>query len=272
MALIEAVNFGPVQGIRVGRFNLGINTTFIVYTYKDVMIDCGPSNQWPFVKEFATASNTKQVLLTHHHEDHSGNASALHHQLGLPIHTNQLCQQLVSNGFPVPKLRKMIWGKGNKVEAKLIPDKFKSDAGVELDVMLTPGHTDDMSVFYDNQNGWLFTGDLYIASQVRYLHKEEDLAHQLASLNKVLELDFDTAFCPHRGIMKQGKRDIQKKRDFILELVDSVIELAQQGLSNKEIQRRLLGREDMLSIVSSFDFSKKELIKACLALGETTHK
>ena len=139
---------------------------------------------------------------------------------------------------------------------------------MKLEVLLTPGHTNDMSCFYDAQNGFLFTGDLYIASQVRYFHKDEDLTKQLNSLNKVLALDFETAFCPHRGIMKDGKRDITKKRDFIIALADKIKTLAKQGMSNAQITKQVLGKEGLFPLLSGFHFTKKGLVEACLKLPD----
>ncbi len=75
MSVWEHVSHGAVKGIRVGRFNQGINTTFVVYAYHDVLIDTGPINQWQHVSQFVTESQINHVLLTHYHEDHSGNAS-----------------------------------------------------------------------------------------------------------------------------------------------------------------------------------------------------
>ena len=125
-----------------------------------------------------------------------------------------------------------------------------------------------MSCFFDAENGFLFTGDLYIASQVRYFHKDENLTKQLESLNKVIALDFETAFCPHRGIMKNGKADIIKKRVFIVNLSSKINSLAKQGISNAQITKQILGKEDMFSLLSGFHFSKKGLIEACLTLPD----
>ncbi len=273
MPVIEKVNLGPVSGIRVGRFNKGINTTFIVYQYQDVIIDTGPINQWQYVESFVKQYKNKQAinhaLITHHHEDHSGNAFYLKNNSKLSLHSNALCQNELKQPFDIPFIQKLIWGTGKAVETEILTDKFVSDNGLELQVLLTPGHTEDMSCFYDKENGFLFTGDLYIASKVRYFHKDEDLAKQLNSLNKVLTLDFDTAFCPHRGIMKNGKQDIRNKRDFILELASQVKNLAKQGLPIKQIQQQLLGKEDMFTLLSKFHFTKQGLIEACLRLPDT---
>ncbi len=265
MAVFERVSHGPVSGIRVGRVNMGINTTFVVYAYNDVLIDSGPINQWQHVAPFISEHNISSMLLTHHHEDHSGNAANITN-LKIPIFTNPICQQKIASAFAIPTIQRFLWGTASPVSSQLIGECFESDRGVNLDVVLTPGHTDDMSCFYDEQHGFPFSGDLYIASRVLYLHKDEDLQQQLNSLNKVIELDFETVFCPHRGIMKNGKKDIIKKRDFIVQLSEQVQEMIKQGLSIKQVQKRLLGREDTLSLFSNFDFSKKRLIEACLTL------
>jgi len=263
----ECVNHGPVNGIRVGRFNKGINTTFVVYAYHDILIDTGPSNQWQHVAPFAIEQKTNHVLLTHYHEDHSGNANNIKKNLSIPVYSNILCHQKVKHKFSIPAVQKMIWGSAKPVNTIAISDKFTTSAQLDLEMILTPGHTDDMSCFYDNENGFLFTGDLYIASRVRYLHKDEDLQQQLNSLNKVLSLDFETAFCPHRGIMENGKRDLTKKRDFIVELSTQVQSLAKQGMPAKLIKQQLLGREGILTLMSNFQFSKRGLIDACLKLS-----
>lgn len=270
MAIIERVNHGLVSGIRVGRFNKGINTTFIVYTYKDIIIDTGPINQWKyvcaFINEYVNKHEINHLLLTHHHEDHSGNAQNIFSTYKIPVYSNSICQQMVKQEYNIPIIQKIIWGTAKPVITETITDNFESKQGAKLRMLETPGHTDDMSCFYDEQNGFLFTGDLYIASKVRYFHKEEDLTKQVQSLNKVLSLDFETAFCPHRGIMKNGKKDLTKKRDFIISFAEQVKALAKQGMSTKQICKQLLGREDLFTLLSSFTFTKKGLIEACLKL------
>ena len=266
MAVIEHVNYGPVSGVRVGRFNKGINTTFIVYQYRDVLIDTGPINQWQYVDAFIKQHTINHVLITHHHEDHSGNADNILKQSQIPVYSNSLCQQKLTHAYDIPIIQKLIWGTAKAVETTSLSGDFTSKEGLTLALILTPGHTEDMSCFYDKDQGFLFTGDLYIASKVRYFHKDEDLYQQLQSLNYILTLDFDTAFCPHRGIMKNGKQDITNKRDFILELSSQVKTLAKQGLPIKQIQQQLLGKEDMFSLLSQFHFTKQGLIDACLKL------
>jgi glyoxylase-like metal-dependent hydrolase (beta-lactamase superfamily II) len=267
MSAWEKVNHGPINGVRVGRFNKGINTTFVVYAYRDVLVDTGPSNQWPIVAEFIAEHKINHLLLTHHHEDHTGNADNIKQHCNIPVYTNKLCQKMVSRPCKIPAVQKLLWGVAKPVKTELLSERFTSIEGVDFDIILTPGHTDDMSCFHDKENGFLFTGDLYIASKVRYLHKDEDLSEQLNSLNKVLTLDFDTAFCPHRGIMKNGKQDITKKRDYIIDLASQVQDLAYKGMSSKRIQKKLLGREGVLALASNFDFSKKGLIEGCLKLS-----
>lgn len=59
MSAWKTVNHGPVNGVCVGRFNNGINASFAVYAYQDVLVDAGPSSQWSVAAEFITA----QILI-----------------------------------------------------------------------------------------------------------------------------------------------------------------------------------------------------------------
>ena len=72
-----------VYGFRVGRFNLGINTTFIVYRIGKTLIDCGPTNQWKHVQRHLKRVDIDQLLITHHHEDHAGNAQRIADMKGI---------------------------------------------------------------------------------------------------------------------------------------------------------------------------------------------
>lgn len=74
MSIRQHYKYEVVEGFKVGRFNLGINTQFIVYWIADTVIDTGPSNQWKYVKSFLLQQPVRQLLLTHQHEDHSGSA------------------------------------------------------------------------------------------------------------------------------------------------------------------------------------------------------
>jgi len=86
--------------LRTGRYNLGIGSSCIVYRLGDTVIDTGPPNQWPVVRRFLRERNVEQVLVTHHHEDHSGNGARLQRELKATVFFPPSGVALARDGFP----------------------------------------------------------------------------------------------------------------------------------------------------------------------------
>ncbi|WP_067521251.1 MBL fold metallo-hydrolase [Endozoicomonas ascidiicola] len=99
MSLFERVNYQGVEGIRCRRKN-SVNTSFITYRIGDTIIDTAPANQWQFVKPFFQEQPIRQILLTHHHEDHSGNAARLKALSGITPMGSQGTCLIMEKGFP----------------------------------------------------------------------------------------------------------------------------------------------------------------------------
>ena len=84
-------------------------------------------------------------------------------------------------------------------------------------------------------------------------------------MRKLLELDFDTIFCAHRGIVTDAKRTWKAKLEYFEELVENTRDLAERGVGPGRITRKLLGREDLTWYVTASHYSKRNLINGCLA-------
>lgn len=257
-----------VQGLRVGRFFKGINVTFIIYHYDGVLIDAAPSNQWSEVKTFVESLSPQRLLLTHHHEDHTGNAANLASRFNLPVYTNTRCAALLQKPFRVPLVRRFIWGKTYSCPLQVIDesDVITSASNKRLRLINAPGHSSDMSCFLAEDDGILFSGDLYISGRVKYLHTDEDLQVFYDSLNKVTALDFSVMCCPHRGIINEGKQALIDKRDFIAEKAQRCQTLYSQGYSIAAIRDQVTGKEDLLSYLTAFEFSKLRFVESALLL------
>ena len=50
MGVVERFEHQGVEGLRTGRFNLGINTTCILYRIGSTIVDTGPPNKWSTVR------------------------------------------------------------------------------------------------------------------------------------------------------------------------------------------------------------------------------
>ncbi len=252
-----------VQGIKVGRFNKAINTQFIVYRMGDTIIDAGPSNQWKFVRAFLQDSPVSQLLLTHHHEDHSGNAQRIADQFKVLPKAPSLSQYKLANAYPTPFIQKMVWGSPRRVKTQtLLESEYLSDGSL-IKPIATPGHAKDLTCFHLPEQGYFFSGDLFIARTIKILRSDEDLPELVNSLKKAIKLDFNTLFCPHGGVIEKGKQALQVKLDNILNLCEKAQELSQKGWELDDISMELLGPEDMVAKISKGNLSRMNLIKQC---------
>ncbi|WHI48463.1 MBL fold metallo-hydrolase [Microbulbifer sp. EKSA008] len=268
MSVIDSFDYQDLDAQRVGRFDFGINTTFIVYRLGDTIIDAGPSNQWKYVKWFVKNKPFRQLVLTHHHEDHSGNAGAIYKLTGIQPRAPKATVEILKRGFRIPPIQMLIWGRAGRAEAAPLPEDLRF-SGEKVVVIPAPGHAKDMTCYLVQDRGWIFTADLYVASKLKLLRKDESIPTLMHSIKKVLTYDFDIIFCPHRGIVEKGKIRLQAKYDYLLNLATEARELDRQGLPLGEITHRLLGRENLMSVVSGYNFSKRNLIASCMRVDPT---
>lgn len=264
--MAERIRQGEVEGIRVGRFPFRINTTCILYRLGSTVIDTGPPNQWRTVRRFLREREVRQVVVTHHHEDHSGNLAAIRRDLRMAIYAPAAALEPLARGFPLRPYQHLVWGRPVPVHAEPVPEQVPVAPGRMLLALPSPGHSSDMTCYLDAERGWLFTGDLYISDRTRYLRQDEDLRTEMESLRRTLAYDFDTLFCSHRGIVSSGKEALRRKLDALESLCERVAHHRREGRGPEEIQRMLLGREDLMTWVTGFHFSKRNLIAGCFAL------
>ncbi len=257
-----------VYGFRTGRFDFGINTTFIIYRIGETLIDAGPSNQWSTIKRVLKPLDIKTLLITHHHEDHSGNANRIAKLKNLTPYAPLLGRKKLAKGYPTPLLQKLIWGSPQKVETEILPNQLliNADTPSQTKVLAipTPGHAKDLTCLYLPEQKYLFSGDMYISKSIKYLRSDENLAQLINSLEKLIALDFEILFCPHRGIVEEGKQALQEKRQNLLNLCSESQKLMAQGLTEEDIVIKILGPEDGLAKISKFNISKGNLIRQAM--------
>ncbi len=262
--MIERIEHDEIEGIRVGRFGSRVNTTCIVYRIGATVIDTGPPNQWSVVRRFLEERDVRRVVVTHHHEDHSGNLAPIRSTLGPEVYSPPASIAPLRDGFALRPYQRVIWGRPARVQSEPMPREIEIGAGRTLLALPSPGHSTDMTCYLVSQRGWLFTGDLFISQKARYLRTDEDVLQQIESLRRILAHDFATVFCSHRGVVTPGREALRAKLDFLVSLCERVRRLRDEGRSRREMTRLLLGREDWLSWMTGLHFSKRNLIRSCL--------
>ena len=268
MTLIKTIYHDEVEGARFGKYNLADNSTTMIYRIDDVMIDSGPPNQWQEIKRYVSEKSVSRVLLTHHHEDHSGNGARIAQHFNLPVHVHENGIKPIQDGFPLKLYQKIVWGRPQVFNPKVMPETIKTDDGHTLMPIYTPGHSSDHVCFLEPDKKWLFTGDLFLATRPKLFRADENLATEILSLKTILNFSFQTIFCAHKGIVPNGFDAIREKLDFFIGLVRKVKELYAEGHSAKEITISLFGKKDTISKVTFKHLCSENLINQCLMVDE----
>jgi glyoxylase-like metal-dependent hydrolase (beta-lactamase superfamily II) len=154
------------------------------------------------------------------------------------------------------------------VDAKPLPDVLTLQDGTRLRAIPAPGHADDMVCYLAEEHGILFTADLFLSRRPQYLRFDEHVHRLIESLHRVLEHDFDTVLCGHRGRIADGRAALREKARY-LEALAGVVRRRRRSdkRSVAFIRKEMLGREGWLYWVSGGDFSKRNLILSCLDVG-----
>jgi glyoxylase-like metal-dependent hydrolase (beta-lactamase superfamily II) len=204
------------------------------------------------------------VVNTHHHEDHTGNNFSIREKYGLlPLAHPKTFFYLQDPSQWVPWYRRLVWGCPHSSETRELDSKIQTKNFLFL-VVPTPGHSDDHVCLYEPNEGWLFSGDLFLSEQMKYLREEENIFSIIDSLKKVAALHPKKMFCSFNGLIDHPTDAIYKKIEYLENLQKGVEEGFHQGLSPKEIQKRLLGRGDQMGFITSGEICKRNLINAFL--------
>jgi len=155
----------------------------------------------------------------------------------------------------------LVWGCPHPSETGGLDSKIET-RNFRFSVIPTPGHSDDHICLYEPNEGWLFSGDLFMSEQMRYLRRDEDVYSILDSLKKIASLPVKRMFCSFSGSIDRPLDAINKKIEYLEVLQQKVREGFHQGLSPREIQWKLLGRGDWMDFFTLGQISKKNLINA----------
>lgn len=268
MALIHTIDHPQVRGARLGRTNrrgqYNLITSCIVYQLGDTTIDTGPPREWPHLRAYLSGHHIRQVALTHHHEDHSGNGHQFQKQFDATIYSHPNNHQMLSRGLKLSPIRRATFGNVKPLSPSDLPETIEASTGHTLTPIPMPGHTDDLVCYLEPKEGWLFTGDLYVSTKLKYMTIAEDVGDWINSLRLALTLDFDTLFCAHRAVVSSGKTVLAEKLAFFEDTREQVNALHQRGWSPRHIRKHMLGNEDLMSLMSGLHMSKQKIIDSCL--------
>lgn len=237
----------------------GYKILIYLYLVDGLLIDCAPNQLKRESSKFFEENNIEQVALSHVHEDHSGMAAWIQQNMNIPVYLHEMSIPQALKKGKYPLYRHIMWGKRPAFNPQPMPDILKTQQ-YTFEVIESPGHAEYHKVFHEKQQGWLFTGDLYVGTKQLVAFKDENMKDTIVSLNKLLRLDFQTVFCAHAGVVENGKAALQKKLDYLLDLQMKVENLRRQGMANREIDQKLFPVIPLITRVSHGEWSSYNII------------
>jgi glyoxylase-like metal-dependent hydrolase (beta-lactamase superfamily II) len=147
-----------------------------------------------------------RIVNTHSHEDHiAGNAAlqkmydvdVLAHPMAIPVLANPKMRQ------PLHLYQQLMWGYPAPSRGKAIGDFIETDHH-RFEVIHTPGHSPDHICLYEPEEGWLFSGDLFVGGRDRALRADYNIWLIITSLKKVSALDIRILF-PGSGTVRRTR-------------------------------------------------------------------
>jgi glyoxylase-like metal-dependent hydrolase (beta-lactamase superfamily II) len=256
---------GPVTIIKMTSRLLSISL-FKVYAFfiDGLLIDTGFVNGRDRFLKLIDGLRPEIVVNTHHHEDHTGNNFWITKKYGLlPLAHSKTSSYLQAPSQWMPLYRRVVWGTPEPSVTASLDSEIRTSKFRFL-VIPTPGHSDDHVCFYEPNEEWLFTGDLFISDRLRYLREDEDIYSAMDSLKRIDSLPIKTMCCSFSGVIDRPKDAIHQKINYLENLKQEIEKGLQHGLSPQEIRRRILGGGDRFRLVTAGQISKQNLINAFL--------
>jgi glyoxylase-like metal-dependent hydrolase (beta-lactamase superfamily II) len=260
----EATPFEDATVLRMARTYRG-REILPVYCYAigGTLVDTGISSVGDEVEEAARRAKVERVVLTHHHEDHSGNAARIA-ALGAEVLASPDGVRLVAHDLPRRFYQHVLWGEADPVAAR--------EVGVQVPlgrlsarVVPASGHSVDQLALHVPERGWLLSGDAFAAERQKVFRGDEDFHESCATLERFLALDFDALLCAHRPRFTGGKEAIRAKLAWFRELEGRVKESRAKGRSVRRITRELgIEPSSAFFVITFGDVTTANLVRSIL--------
>jgi glyoxylase-like metal-dependent hydrolase (beta-lactamase superfamily II) len=273
--MIKHTAFGEVSQYLMGKeIDGNVLYSMAIYYVDGLLIDSGPFSVTTEASRLFQKIPIKKVVNTHHHEDHIGNNYLLQEQ-GLPIWAHELAVPLIKDPSTwTPRwlnYQRLVWELPPASDCQPLEEYIRSDR-YKFRIIHTPGHSADHICLLEEEMGWLFGGDLFLGEKVKMLRSDEDVHMSMASLEQLLNYDFDTIFCSSGRVFDNAREKVRRKLNWWRDLYRQADKMAGQGFDAPAICDKLLGEENMFFQVTEGDMCKLNLIKSFLSqAGKQQH-
>lgn len=228
------------------------------YLVGGVLVDTGFPRAGAALVRALEPLRPRGAVVTHWHEDHAGNAPLLAAR-GMPLVMHGRCESMLRAHPHIGAYRRIVWGRPVPLVAAV-----RAFDPSPLEVLPMPGHTADHLVLWDAERGILASGDLFLGVKVRVAHESESPRALLAALRRAAALEPRLLLDAHRGPVRNAAALLRAKADWLEGTMGEISALADRGLGERAIARRLLGREELVGLASFGEYSKLNFVRVVL--------
>jgi glyoxylase-like metal-dependent hydrolase (beta-lactamase superfamily II) len=267
--MLETKFINNIAQIKIIRSTMFFSVNFSCYYVDNMLIDTGPVASHNEIVRYFKDLPVDKLVNTHSHEDHVGNNFwFIEHKNCGPalVHKKAIPQITHAEGkyAKIPDYRVYVCG--------VPPSSAAVDIGTEVEtehykfqVIETPGHCDDHICLWEAEQGWIFTGDLFLSEKAAVFLKSGDYNDLVNSLKKILKLDFENLFCANgRIIEKDARKAVRAKIEFLEQTENQVRYLYDKGWGPEDIRDRILGRDERFALTGG-EYCKLNLVNSILA-------
>ena len=227
-----------------------------VFVVRGVMVDCAFPRAREAFAETLEREQPRGLFITHHHEDHGGNADLVA-RAGVPIAASDATIDRLRAPKPIKPYRRITWGSARPLVSRVV--EFEDHA---LSLVAAPGHCPDHHVVWDANEGTLFGGDLFLGVKVRIAHPSEDPRLLARTLRTIARLSPERLFDSHRGFVPNPTPLLIAKAEWTEEMIGEIERRIARGDSDASIRRELFGGESLPGYFSGGDYSRVNFVKA----------
>jgi glyoxylase-like metal-dependent hydrolase (beta-lactamase superfamily II) len=260
MRLARSVVEPGVERIRLASWRgAAVGYDVSAYLIDDVLVDTGFPHARGALLDAVRALRPRGVVVTHWHEDHAGSVPALAAR-GVPVAMHDATAAALRSRPPIRFYRRFVWGWTPRLDAE--PTPFDP---APLELVPTPGHSDDHVAVWHPTRRLLVSGDLFLGVKVRIAHEHESPRALVASLRRAAALEPRLLLDAHRGPVYDAAAQLRAKADWTEETIARIEALGASGLGARAIVRRLFGGESLVGWVSGGEYSRRAFVRAVLS-------
>jgi glyoxylase-like metal-dependent hydrolase (beta-lactamase superfamily II) len=277
----------PVQGVTCVRIGNGLTRALsklaggydyaVCYVIGDaVLVDTGYAWAGRELRRILIQKgwdrSLQAVLNTHYHEDHVGNNDIVAAITEARIYGSPITTAEIRLPPHLPWYRRFLFGPSAPARIEVAPERFVVN-GMEFLCLETPGHCPGHLCLFMPATGWLFSGDLFVSSDLDTQLPDVDGPAWIGSLRQVLALPATAMFDSHGTVLlgpEAVRGALQSKLDFLcgierrvreqLGAATSIEDLSSRVFSSRTWGERLALGDGWLSVPTSADFSRHHLV------------